>query len=1230
MISVLKKNLAVWLLFLCVITICPQTIYASNEISRHETLRVGFFAMDGYHMIDENGNKSGYGYDFLRLMARYLDVEYEYIGYDKSWHDMFQMLENDQIDMVTSVRKTPERKAKFDFSRPIGTNECMLTVRSDNTSVVVQKYSTYDGLRVGFLNGNTRNTDFDAFAKDKGFTYVPVCFDMVSHMESALQSGKIDAIVSGSMRATANERVIETFESEEIYAIVKKGNTELLDKINYAIDQMNESEGAWKTELFNRYYTLYDDKILKFTDKEKEIIEQYSSKDTPLLVLCDPTKKPYSYVEDGQMKGILPDYFRKLSDNIGISCQFIICNSREEYIAVHNNKELVDLAIDVRLEGDNLAEAKHLGITAPYISISVAKVVRRDFNGTINTVATVEQGASGALEDIYAPDTKKIIYETRYDAMQAVKDGKADAAFVFYYMAQEFVNNDPSGSLVCNLLDKSAFQYRIVTASHINHALSGILTKAIYAMPDKTIEDIASGYTSYKVSDMSLKTIVQLHPVVTLVFTAIMALLFIILAILTVKIRRKNDKLNDSLSKISRDKHVLDKLCVDYTAVYYIDLISGGFETLKMAKNANGEKLLKEKSYKNFDEYALQYSREYISNEDKEEFENWFSCANLKKLLSQADRASFHYKCIPNINGQKFFASQAVQVYRSQDKFYVLLGFRYIDDIMQKEKEIQYQLQQALDEAKLQNEIISAISKSYHSIYRIDLQRDFFEEISNDDETHRLTGNKGCASEKLYQICDTMITPEYRPLVRPFMDISTVAERLKKEEYISTEYRMCNGNWHSLRFIAKKRDSSGMVTHVLCTVRSISDTKRREQDLLFAADAAQREADMKTQFLATMSHDIRTPLNGIIGLINMANHYDQDPEMQQKIRDKIMNVLKYLVSLVNDILDMNKLQSGEIKEQEITFDIVDLIRKVNRIYAQKAAEKGITYKTDWKKDSIKHPYLIGNPVYLGRIISNIADNAVKFSSPNSTITVWGNEEALDDERVVFNLYCKDQGTGMSEEFIKHAFDMFSQENASSRSHYEGTGLGLAIAKKLADSMKGSIELQSEVGVGTTVHITLPFKIGNPDTLHKAESIDDISVEGVHALVVEDNELNMEIAACMLEGNGMKVSCATNGLEAVQLFEESAPGYFEVIYMDIMMPKMNGLDAATAIRNLDREDAESVPIIAMSANAFAEDIINCKLAGMNMHLSKPLDETKMITALKQCMADNKSLKLRDDL
>ena len=311
---------------------------------------------------------------------------------------------------------------------------------------------------------------------------------------------------------------------------------------------------------------------------------------------------------------------------------------------------------------------------------------------------------------------------------------------------------------------------------------------------------------------------------------------------------------------------------------------------------------------------------------------------------------------------------------------------------------------------------------------------------------------------------------------------------------------------------------------------------------------------MKTRFLATMSHDIRTPLNGIIGMVNMGNQYADDLLMQQKIREKAMESLKYLVSLVNDVLDMNKLQSGDLKDQQLLFDLTIVLRELNQIYDERAAKKGIRYEVDWKNGTYSHIALIGNPVYLGRILSNILDNAIKFSQAGSVITVWVKEEILDDGRAFFAFYCKDQGVGMSEDFIAHAFDMFSQESKTSRSRYEGTGLGLAITKQLVDRMDGSIEI----------------------------------------------------------------------------FEKSAPDYFGVIYMDIMMPRLNGLDAARTIREMKRRDAMRVPIIAMSANAFAEDIINSRLAGMNVHLAKPLDAEKMIVALKQCMADNRDVKLHEDL
>lgn len=609
---------------------------------------------------------------------------------------------------------------------------------------------------------------------------------------------------------------------------------------------------------------------------------------------------------------------------------------------------------------------------------------------------------------------------------------------------------------------------------------------------------------------------------------------------------------------------------------------------------------------------------------------DWVSCAHLKEELNKRDKISFNYESIPNNLGQKYFAIQAAKVYDDENDFYILLGFRFVDDILVKEKAIQEQLEDALDKTKKQNEIISAIAKTFNAIYRVDIINDKIEEIASDDISRHLKNDVASASEQFNYVCDNLVAPEYRELVRPFMDISTLEERLKDEEFVTTEYKMNDGNWHRMRFVAKRKDASGRLTHVLCLIRIISDTKRTEENLYFEAEQAKKEVDMKTQFLKTMSHDIRTPLNGLIGMIKMADQYSDDVVMRSKLRNKAQQSLEYLVSLVNDILDMNKLQSGDLKDQQLTFDFINFLRELNHIYYDKAAEKGIKYDIDWENVKFVHSTLIGNPVYLGRALSNIASNAVKFSPSGSTITVWGNEEIIDDKHSLYTLYCKDEGEGMTDEFIKHAFDMFSQQNQTSRTKYEGSGLGLAMSKKLIERMGGIIKLESKKGIGTTAIIKVPFELGDTDTVGSID-YENVPTKGVHALLVDDNELNIEIAKFFLEDNGMEVTCAYDGKEAVDIFEKSEDGYFGVIYMDILMPNMNGLDATREIRALNRKDAKKVPIIAVSANTFSDDVFESRKAGMNKHLGKPLDEEKMIKAYKQCaVLSEEPIKLNGDL
>ncbi len=405
-----------------------------------------------------------------------------------------------------------------------------------------------------------------------------------------------------------------------------------------------------------------------------------------------------------------------------------------------------------------------------------------------------------------------------------------------------------------------------------------------------------------------------------------------------------------------------------------------------------------------------------------------------------------------------------------------------------------------MEKVKLSNEIISSIARTYQYISRIDIQADYFEEINNRDTEHLKFTKSGKLSESNEKVCRQYVAEEYQEAFFKFVDLKTLPERMKNEETLVLEYRMKDGDWHRLRFVEKKRDENGVLTHVLCLIRSISDTKKWEHELMYQVEEARKAAALKARFLSNMSHDIRTPMNGIIGTLNLANRYPDDLEVQRKCREQIMTSSKYLVSIVNDILDMNKLESGGVVEQEIPFN------------------------------------LAGNPIYVERLLTNISDNAVNFTGPGGSVRVWCAEKYADEERVVYEFGCADTGIGMSETFLEHAFEPFTQENETSRSRYEGTGLGLAIAKKIVDRLDGDIAIESKKGVGTTVTMTLPFKIGEPVEKEKNVNYEEIPVEGLRALLAEDNELNMEITKFMLEDYGIHVECAADGEEAVQKFK----------------------------------------------------------------------------------------------
>ena len=402
--------------------------------------------------------------------------------------------------------------------------------------------------------------------------------------------------------------------------------------------------------------------------------------------------------------------------------------------------------------------------------------------------------------------------------------------------------------------------------------------------------------------------------------------------------------------------------------------------------------------------------------------------------------------------------------------------------------------------------------------------------------------------------------------------------------------------------------------------------EKYKAELLRAAKKAEAANEAKTEFLQRMSHDIRTPINGICGMIDVADHYADNMEKQTECRAKIKKASHLLLELINEVLDMSKLESDEVVLEEIPFNLNSISEEILGVIEHMAAEQNI--RIFWEKKEVTHWNLIGSPVHVKRILMNILSNAVKYNKENGYVYISCREiPSKQTAMTTLEFVCRDTGIGMAEAFQKRIFEPFAQEHAGSRTKFAGTGLGMPITKKLVEKMGGTISFESKEGTGTTFVIRIPFQI-DADMKDRTETEEktETSIQGLHVLLTEDNELNMEIAEFVLQNEGAVVTKAWNGQKAVDIFRKNRPGEFDVILMDIMMPVMNGYEAAKMIRSLDREDAKVIPIIAMTANAFTEDKMRAKEAGMDEHIAKPVDGKLLVKVINELVKRNQREKL----
>ena len=935
------------LVFCCTLFILLTTIAPAAGEQTHErrTVRVGVLAQDGLCLKDANGNLSGYTIDLWHMANRYMDVKLEYVGYGKNWNELLQMLQNGELDILTNAQKSPEREQLFAFTKPTGVTSGLLNVRADNTKFIAGDYATYNGMRIGTFRKDRSYELFQKWAQEKGFTYQTTFYDTSTELYAAFRRGEVEAIVANSFCRHEEERTLDMFYTDNIYGIVRKDDTQLLNDFNYALNQMNASEGDWVHMLLYKYVTDTNTVKISFSHREQELIRQYQSGEKKLVVGVWTDRAPLSYVENGKLKGILPELFDKIMQKAGIPYTIKLPKDKADYEKMCLDGS-VDVIMDWRHDNIPLAEERDYALSKKYLDTRIVLLKRNTLKGQPHTFAVENTTRLSNVEEKLVDDANVFLTNNVDESVRAVAYGKADATYLYYYMALYYLNQGSYKNLVYEILDNPGPDMHIAFTAGVSHELSGIISKCIAQLSNEERTQIINKYTTFQPQNMDFVTYITYNPQLTLMF------FFIILA------------------------------------------ISLGF--------------------------LLMYMRLHEK----------------KRLLAQ---------------------------------------------------------------------------------------------------------------EQAYAV---------------------------KQEQL--------------------------------------------------AEAAQAANKSKTSFLFNMSHDIRTPMNAIIGFANLAQNAKCSTEQMHNYLSKILVSSQHLLSLINDILEMSRIESGKITLEPIPTSWSELLQELHTIMQEQLESKKQSFTISIAP--LTHDYVMIDKLRMEQVLVNLVSNASKYTPENGSIRVeLAQYPAAKPNHAIYKISVIDNGMGMSEDFVKKIFSPFERANSTTVSKIQGTGLGMSITKSIIDLANGTIDVKSKLGEGTEiiVAVTLCLCTNAEIATLNAKQLDNLQAQaeqpdfkGKRLLVVEDNKLNREITVTILEQTGIITEQAEDGSVAVKMVQEAAPGYYDLILMDIQMPIMDGYEATKQIRALPDKRLAQLPIIAVSANAFEEDKKASLAAGMDGHIAKPINVPDLFALMQK--------------
>ncbi len=935
------------LVFCCTLFILLTTIAPAAGEQTHErrTVRVGVLAQDGLCQKDANGRLSGYTIDLWQMANRYMDVKVEYVGYGKNWNELLQMLEHGELDILTNAQKSPEREQIFAFTKPTGVTSGLLNVRADNTKFIAGDYATYNGMRIGTFRKDRTYELFQKWAQGKGFTYQTTFYDTSTELYAAFLRGEVEAIIANSFRKPENEHTLDMFYTNNIYGIVRKDDTQLLNEFNYAINQMNASEGDWVHMLLYKYVTDTNTVKISFSHREQELIRQYQSGEKKLVVGVWTDRAPLSYVENGKLKGILPELFDKIMQKAGIPYTIKLPKDKADYEKMCLDGS-VDVIMDWRHDNIPLAEERDYALSKKYLDTRIVLLKRNTLKGQPHTFAVENTTRLSNVEDKLVDDANVFLTNNVDESVRAVAYGKADATYLYYYMALYYLNQGSYKNLVYEILDNPGPDVHIAFTAGVSHELSGIISKCISQISNEERTQIINKYTTFQPQNMDFVTYIAYNPQMTLLFFV------------------------------------------------FILAISLGF--------------------------LLMYMRLHEK----------------KRLLAQ---------------------------------------------------------------------------------------------------------------EQAYAV---------------------------KQEQL--------------------------------------------------AEAAQAASKSKTSFLFNMSHDIRTPMNAIIGFANLAQNAKCSTEQMHSYLSKILVASQHLLSLINDILEMSRIESGKITLEPAPTSWNEMLQELQTIMQEQIESKKQSFTISIAP--LTHDYVMIDKLRMEQVLVNLVSNASKYTPERGSIRVELAQYPADKpNHALYKISVIDNGMGMSEDFVKKIFSPFERANNSTVSKIQGTGLGMSITKSIVDLANGTIDVKSKLGEGTEiiVAVTLCLCTDAETAARNAEQLDNPQAQaeqpdfrGKRLLVVEDNKLNREITVTILEQTGIITEQAEDGSVAVKMVQEAAPGYYDLILMDIQMPIMDGYEATKQIRALPDKRLAQLPIIAVSANAFEEDKKASLAAGMDGHIAKPINVPDLFALMQR--------------